>query len=185
MTAQEPEANWSHEHYRDYLGLLARLHLPLYLRSKLDPSDIVQATLLKAHQSRSQFRGKESEVTPWLRRILVNTITDAARQFGGNKRDVGLEKSLEVALQDSSARLESLLRPDPSSPSKQAIRHEQMLALAEALACLPEDQRTAVELHHLQGYAVAELATQFGKTEAAIAGLLRRGLKSLRELLKD
>ena len=64
-------------------------------------------------------------------------------------------------------------------------RQEQLLRLARALAQLPDDQRTAVELHHLRDGPVAEIARQMGRTEAAVAGLLRRGLKRLRELLAE
>ena len=58
-----------------------------------------------------------------------------------------------------------------------------MRHLTRALAQLPEDQCQAVVLKHLQGLAVAEVAQQMGRSEAAVAGLLRRGLKGLRELL--
>jgi RNA polymerase sigma-70 factor (ECF subfamily) len=174
------------EHYRDYLGLLARLQLSPRLQSKLDPSDVVQQTLLKAHEHRDQFRGQgAAELAAWLRRILANTLADAAREFGAGKREVGREKALEAALQESSARLEGLLNPAPSSPSNQAMHHEDMHRLAVALVQLPDDQRTAVELHHLQGWSVADVAAHQGKTQRAVAGLLRRGLKKLRELLQD
>jgi RNA polymerase sigma-70 factor (ECF subfamily) len=167
------------ERYRDYLLLLARLHLPPRLRAKLAPSDLVQQTLLRAHQA--EFRGGDAERPAWLRRILATTLADAARAYGAAKRDVGLEQ----ALQESSARLETFLRPEPSSPSQHAVRQEELLHLAAALAALPEDQRAAVELHHLQGLPVSDVASQLGRTEASVAGLLRRGLKKLRELLTE
>ena len=49
------------EKHRAELGLLARLHLSPRLRGKVDPSDMVQQTLLKAHQNRRQFRGVLAE----------------------------------------------------------------------------------------------------------------------------
>jgi RNA polymerase sigma-70 factor (ECF subfamily) len=50
---------------------------------------------------------------------------------------------------------------------------------------LPDDQRTAIEMHHLRDQPVADIARALGRTEASIAGLLRRGLKRLRELLQE
>lgn len=174
------------ERYRDYLKLLTRLQLPPRLRSKVDPSDVVQETLLKAYQNLEQFRGRgDAELAAWLRRILANSLVDAARQFRGAKRDVGRERSLEASIEQSSARLDTLLNPEQSSPSGRAIRQEEMLDVAAALAQLPEDQRSVVELHHLQGCSVAQVAECLGRTERAVAGLLRRGLKSLRELLQS
>jgi RNA polymerase sigma-70 factor (ECF subfamily) len=171
------------EEYRDYLHLLARLQLDSRLRAKIDPSDVVQQTLIKAHQNRAQFRGRtQAEWAGWLRRILANTLIDAARKY---QRELALEHSLEQDFQQSSARLEAWLAADQSSPSEVAVRQEQLLRLARALAQLPEDQRTAVELHHLRDGPVAEIARQMGRTEAAVAGLLRRGLKRLRELLAE
>jgi RNA polymerase sigma-70 factor (ECF subfamily) len=170
------------DRFREYLRLLARLQLDPRLQGKLDPSDIVQQTLVKAQQALGQFRGSsEGELVAWVRRILANTLIDAARKLG---REVGRQRSLEDALADSSARLEAWLADSQASPSEQAGHQEQLLRLADALALLPEDQRQAVELHYLQGQSLAEVAGHMGRTQPAVAGLLRRGLKKLRQHLR-
>jgi RNA polymerase sigma-70 factor (ECF subfamily) len=174
------------ERFREYLLLLARLQLDPRWQAKLDPSDVVQQTLLQAHQARDQFRGQSAaELAAWLRQILARVLANVARDLGRDKRDVGRERSLEAALEESSARLEGWLAAEQSSPSESVERHERLLRLAEALAQLPKDQREAVTLHHLQGWSLAELAKHLGRSEAAVAGLLHRGFKKLRELLQD
>jgi RNA polymerase sigma-70 factor (ECF subfamily) len=172
--------------YGEYLRLLARLQLDPRLQGKLDASDVVQETLLKAHERQAQFRGRtDAEMAAWLRQILANTLTDAVRKFGSGGRDVALERSLERSLEESSSRLEVWLASDSSSPSQKAGRHEELLRLSQALAQLPEDQRTAVEMKHLQGFSVEAIGRHMGRSKTAVGGLLRRGVKKLRELLKD
>lgn len=168
------------EKFRQYLLLLARLHLGDRLRAKLDPADMVQQTLLEAYKNQALFRGKSDvELAAWLRQILASNLADVLRAFARVRRDVAQERSLE----ESSARLEAWLAADQSSPSQRAMRQEQLLALAEALAQLPEDQRRAVELKHLQDESVSAIAQRLGRTETAVGGLLRRGMARLRELL--
>jgi len=107
------------------------------------------------------------------------------RDFGRDKRDVAREHSLEAVLDASSARLEAWLAVEQSSPSQQAQRNEQAVRLAEALDRLPEAQREAVVLHYFHGCLVADIGRQLGRSAEAVAGLLHRGLKSLREHLRE
>jgi RNA polymerase sigma-70 factor, ECF subfamily len=173
------------EWYRDYLRLLARSQLGPRLQAKLDPSDIVQQTILQAHESIGQFRGTtEAEKLAWLRTILANVFAAALRRFGTKARSVGRERSLAGDLELSASRLEGLLA-DQTSPSQRAVRCEELLRLAAALAGLPDDQRQVVELHHLRCLPVAEVAERMGRTKPAVVGLLFRGLKKLRELLRE
>ncbi|HLN26981.1 MAG TPA: sigma factor-like helix-turn-helix DNA-binding protein [Gemmataceae bacterium] len=65
------------------------------------------------------------------------------------------------------------------------MAREQLLRLAAALAELPADQRRAVELHHLNGWALAEVAKEMGRTKAALMGLIFWGLKELSVLLVE
>jgi RNA polymerase sigma-70 factor, ECF subfamily len=172
------------EQFRDYLRLLTRVQLGNAWGGAIDPSDLVQQTLLEAYQKRDQFRGKnDAERGAWLRRILARNLADAIRARGRQKRDVTRERSLEADLEASSACLGEWLASEQSTPSEQAVRHEQAVLLANALARLPGSQREAIVLHYWQGCSLAEIAARLGRTPDAAAGLLKRGLKHLRALL--
>lgn len=174
------------EVYREYLRLLARLQLNPRLRSKIDDSDVVQQTLLEAHRCREQFRGTtEAERLAWLRTILANMLARIGRSYSTGARDIQKERSLEAALELSSSRLLSLITADQTSPSGQVACGEDMIRLAQSLQELTEDQRCVIEMHHLQGFTVTKVADLMGKTRPAVAGLLFRGLKRLRELMGD
>src|SRR5262249_27158432 len=154
-----------------------RLHLERRLRAKLDPSDLVQQTLVQAYQALNQFRGQsEAELAAWLRQILARNLAMAGRAFARARRDLAREQSLEAALAESSARLEAGLAADQSSPSQRAAANEQALRLAEALEQLPEAQREALVLQHWQGWSLARIGEHLGRSPEAVAGLIKRGL---------
>ena len=171
------------ERFRDYLLLLARLEVAPALRDKVDLSGIVQQTLLEAHQGLSDDPERvraQAETAGWLRAILSHNLADALRKLSARKRDVRREWSLDAALDQSASRLERWLAVEQSSPSQRAIRQEELLRMVASLAELPESQRRAIELHHLRGMPLSEIASELGTTKAAVAGLLHRGLKTLR-----
>src|SRR5262245_32266785 len=172
--------------YRVYLHLLARQHLDQRLRGKLDSSDVVQQALLQAHQSRDQFRGQtEAELVAWLRQVLARCLANFLRDFTRDKRDVARERSIEEALNESSARVEEWLAAEQSTPSQRAEKHEEALRLADALTKLPEAQREALLLHHWEGWSLAQIGEKLGRSPAAVAGLIKRGLKQLRSKLQE
>jgi RNA polymerase sigma-70 factor (ECF subfamily) len=186
MRPAEGAHEWDVERFRDYLLLLARLELGPRLQGKLGPSDLVQQTLLEALQKRDQCQGtSDAERAGWLRRILARNLADALRAFGQQKRDVRREQSLEDSLRASSARLERWLATEEGSPSEEAERQERALRLAGALAGLPEAQREALVLQYWHGCTLADIGARLGRTPAAVAGLLKRGLKKLRQELQD
>ena len=88
------------ERFRGYLCALARIQVAArpWLAAKLDASDVVQQTLLKAHAARDQFRGQSAaEMAGWLRQILARTLANQLRALGQARRDVGAEQSLNAA----------------------------------------------------------------------------------------
>jgi RNA polymerase sigma-70 factor (ECF subfamily) len=179
--------DWHPERYRPLLHLQIRLlQLNPLFRRRLDSSDLVQEALLKAHAHRDRFRGAtEAELVGWLQEILRNVAADKVREATAGKRDLRLEQSFEAAVAESSARLEQFLAaPDPS-PGQQAERREQLLRLAAAIDRLPPDQREVVVRRDLGSEPVAGIAAVLGRTEKAVANLLLRGRRKLRELLAE
>ena len=174
------------ERFRGYLRHLARTGLHGRLRGRVDASDVVQQSLLQAHEARGQFRGTtDAERCAWLRQILARVLSHAARDHTREKRDVRRDRSTEDRLAADSLKLGGLLEADTSSPSAGAARHERAVHLAAALETLPDDQREAVTRHYLEGETPSEIAAAMNRTGPSVAGLLRRGLKGLRAGLAE
>jgi RNA polymerase sigma-70 factor, ECF subfamily len=81
--------------------------------------------------------------------------------------------------------LDAWLAAERSSPSQKLVDQERLLEMADAMAKLPEDQRTALELRHPQGLSVPVAAQRMGRTPASVASLLYRGMKTLRETMNE
>jgi RNA polymerase sigma-70 factor (ECF subfamily) len=183
MPPEVEPVDW--DRYRQYLGLLARQHLAGDVQGKVDVSGVVQQTLLEAHQAEQVSSLTTEARLAWLRKALARNLTDELRRLRADKRDIGREQPLDEALDASSAGIARWLAAEQSSPSQRADQAEQLLRLAEAVASLPDSQRQAVELHYFQKLPLAVIAAMLGKSQAAVAGLLKRGLKALRTVLAE
>jgi RNA polymerase sigma-70 factor (subfamily 1) len=179
-------ANKPHD-YRGYLACLARLQVDPGVGVKVDLSGIVQQTLYEAARDHdaSFATWTEAQQKAWLRRLLANNLRDSLRRISAGKRAWGKEQSLDAALDASSATLGTLLAGPESTPSQKAMKAEDFERLAQALERLPEPQRQAIEAVHLQGRPLAEVAAEMNRSKGAIAALLYRGLRQLREWLKE
>jgi RNA polymerase sigma-70 factor (ECF subfamily) len=171
------------EDYRSALLLLARAHLAGQPLAGVDASDLVQQTLLEAHQGREHFRGHtEAELFAWLRQVLHHNFLDACDKDRAGKRDVSRKVS-EADLTQPFVGLDELLVAPDTSPSDRAVRSEELKRLEEALEALPQHQREAVLLRHIAGLTLEQVGERLGCTPAATAGLLYRGRQRLQELL--
>jgi RNA polymerase sigma-70 factor, ECF subfamily len=174
------------ESYRNYLRLLARTGIDASLRGKADPSDLVQETLLKAHQHFDQFQGRtEAELVGWLRQILARNLADLSRRFrSAGARAVRREQSLDDLHGSASRAVFQLIAPNGHSPSQSAQRRELSLVLADALAELTPDYREVLVLRTLEGRDWEEVARAMGRSTGAVRLLWARALQKLRPLIE-
>jgi RNA polymerase sigma-70 factor (ECF subfamily) len=173
------------EHYRAYLTVLARVQIGRRLQGKVDASDVVQDAFLGASRDFAQFRGAtEREFAAWLRQVLASLLANLVRHYHGTqRRDVRLERQLSAELDQSSQALDRGLVAPHSSPSQQAVRREQSVLLAQALARLPDDARELLILRHLEGLTFPEVARRLGRTLDSVKKQWPRALASLRRVL--
>lgn len=176
------EAWW--EDFRSYLRLLLDAKVDPRLRAKADLSGIVQQTLLEAHQVPGLRQSPIADRTAWLHRALTNNLADEIRKYRSDKRDIGREMPSQRVTDGATDRF-SILIARHSSPSAPLRREESVLRIAAALDRLPEAQRDAIVLQFWHGWKLAEIAEHMGRTRMAVAGLLKRGLRQLRDELHD
>jgi RNA polymerase sigma-70 factor (ECF subfamily) len=172
------------EAQRAALHRLAERQLHGRIAVRVDASDIIQQTFLEAHRSFQQFAGQDArELTAWLQRILDHKVAGAIRDHALlQKRNVRRDRSMDDS-HGGMASLKNKLDAGHSTPSQKAIRGEEEQRLMAALSMLPEDQREAVRLRHLEGLSLADIARQLGRSPAATAGLIKRGMQVMRRKL--
>src|SRR5262245_40213937 len=169
------------EAQRAALRRLAERQLKGRVAVRVDASDVVQQTFLEAFRSFPQFAGRDARaLVAWLQGILDHKIAGAIRDHTLlQKRSVVRERSLDDS-GEGGAPLKGELDAGLSSPSQKVMRGEDAARLSRALTALPDDQREAVRLRHLEGWALDDIARHLGRSPAATAGLIKRGLQALR-----
>jgi RNA polymerase sigma-70 factor (ECF subfamily) len=173
--------------YRNYLRLLARIHIDVNLQAKADPSDLVQETCLLAARDLPQFRGEtEAQFVAWLKQILTNAAAAMVRKYKGtHARDLRRERQLDRQIDRASTALSRAVAAPSASPSRIASRREAAVLLADALTRLPQEYRDVLVLNHLEGFSLAEVAERMGRTLGAVRGLRTRAILKLRTLMKE
>jgi RNA polymerase sigma-70 factor (ECF subfamily) len=110
--------------------------------------------------------------------MLENDLKDAIKKAA---RSPGYE----AAILETSARIDQWISVSGASPATHVAWMEQVERLVEAVENLPDDQRTAVELHHLQQCSFKETARRMGKTRSSVTSLVNRGVKAIRKALGE
>jgi RNA polymerase sigma-70 factor (ECF subfamily) len=171
--------------YRNYLRLVTRSVIHGALQVRIDPSDLVQETFLKAHRDFGRFVGSsEHELVAWLRRILIRNIADEAKRHRRQGRDVRRQESLEAALERSSVAVQRALAAPLTSPSARIENRERAVLLADALAMLPDHYREVFILRSLEHVPIEQIAERMGRSANAVYKLWFRAMTALKQELE-
>jgi RNA polymerase sigma-70 factor (ECF subfamily) len=161
-----------------YLVSVARNKLPQALSSKLDASDIVQETLLKAFRNFHRFPGTtRKDAIRWLRRILINHLVDVVRHHGLVGEVPLREWSVERPMPRGRSGAESAaIGPGPESL---VSLREQTVRLQHAMDMLPDDYRRVVLLRNRDRLPFGEIGRRMGRSAGAVRKLWTRALSRL------
>lgn len=136
------------------------------MRDHEDAADALQDAMISAFRNASSFRA-ESQVTTWLHRIVVNACLDRIRRR---------QTRPTVPLPETGP-------AEPAAPRDAIAEQDTKMAVQDALAELPEDQRSAIVLVDVEGYSVSETASILGIAEGTVKSRCARGRAKLAKLL--
>ena len=144
--------------YRRHSGRLYRVLLRVMSGSGPDAEDALQETWIRAVAALPRFRW-ESALGTWLTGISINVARERLRV---PRRTVELEEAGDVPL--------------PSDPSL-------CVDLESAIAQLPEEGKSVLILHDVEGYTHAEIAAALGIAEGTSKSRLSRARQALQDVL--
>lgn len=167
---------------REYLLLVAKKELGGELGGKLGPSDVVQETLIRAHQGFAAFRGvSEGEFLAWVRAILANELVMARRRYSAAKR--GLEREMALEIADASWKVDP--RAEDPTPSDVMVADERDEHVQGQLATLPADYQEVLRYRYWEDLTLPEIADKMGRSADAVRKLWYRALESLARQMNE
>lgn len=155
---------------RALVGRLAPRVLALarrLLQDTAEAEDVTQEALLRLWQIAPRWQAGVAQPATWLHRVAVNLATDRLRR---RHRGVALE-TIDEPEGDAPPVVETMIQAD------------RMAALDAALAGLPDRQRAAVVLRHIEGLTNPEIAAMLDVGVEAVESLTARGKRRLAQLL--
>lgn len=149
-----------------------------YLRDAAEADEAVQDAFVKAYSHLSTFR-EELPFEVWFTRILINGCLDRIKARTRRERWV-------VPMPEGPGGERDFAERTPGrgpSPEDQLLARERRMALARALAKLPERQRSVFMLSHYEGCTSREVSAMTGLNESTVRVHLFRAIRKLRVLL--
>jgi RNA polymerase sigma-70 factor (ECF subfamily) len=165
-----------------YMLLCAREELDSDLRAQVRESDIVQQSLLEAHQDFPKFEGRDVQtLVKWLETILRSNVADLRRRFDARRRQ-GVEP--DVSLDDSQSSFAQEIKQNLlDSGGDVAGSSASDLELEQALSRLPEDYREVILMRHRDKLSFAQIGEQTGRSADAARMCWTRAVKRLQSEL--
>jgi RNA polymerase sigma-70 factor (ECF subfamily) len=174
------------ELHRDRLRAMIAVRLDRRLSARVDPSDVLQETMIQAHQKLPEYlRTQPIPFYPWLRRIAWENIVQLHRQhLLAQARAVTREERFDVALPDHSAiDLAERLIAKGSSATQQMLKKELKTRVQTALAQLDARDREVLVLRFLEQLSIDEAAVVLEISQEAVKSRQRRALERFSELI--
>lgn len=173
--------------YRERLRRMVSFRLDPRLRSRLDPSDVVQDVCLAAWQHLDSYvKQPDAPFFLWLRAVAGHKLADLHRHhLGAQGRDARREVSLDPGPLPgtTSAALAAQLLGHLTRPSEAAIRAERRTQLEAALNAMDPIDREVLALRHFEQLTVSETAAALGIKQKAAGMRYVRALRRLKEIL--
>jgi RNA polymerase sigma-70 factor (ECF subfamily) len=174
--------------HRQRLRQMIALRMDPRLRSRIDPSDVVQDALIDAHHHLGEYlEERPIPFYPWLRQLAFNRLLDLHRRHMlSQKRSVLREQHDLLPLSDESlTNLAEQFVASASSPSEKAMRAEECDRVRAALVELAERDREILVLRYLEKLNGEETAAVLGISVGAVKVRHFRALERIRGLLSS
>lgn len=182
------------EHRTTLLGRARTLRYLWGWPAEVEIEDVVSEAIVRALQRISTFEGQSRcELANWMLSILNTVVIDTLRRVGADKRGGGRVRAFEDFITESQSRFEQFFAADMSTVSSPLQRQELIQAAYAAIELLPQRQRTVLLARFIGEWSIADITSDLNRvnpndeplTEKAVASLLDRALKKLRDLLQQ